>query len=123
MYAELVVLGQVVEVETDTVEAGPYPQAPPADVVSYRVAVVRVAETLVGPGGRTRVRVGFSDGAEGAPSKGPTGCSSSTPTTPAPSTSRRQTPGCSCPSPTPGSTRAWPTPAEWPWCTRTRWPP
>jgi hypothetical protein len=67
MYADQVVLGRVVEVEKETVGARRHPTAPKAEVVTYRLATLRVDETLVGTDGRTRVRVGFPDGADSAP--------------------------------------------------------
>jgi hypothetical protein len=73
MYADSVVLGRVAEVEPETVGARTHARAPKAEVVTYRMALVRVDETLVGPGGLTRVRVGFADGADGAPAIGAEG--------------------------------------------------
>jgi hypothetical protein len=56
--ADVVVIGKVVEVEPDAVDAPPYAGAPADVKVPFKVAVVKVDETLIG-GGRTRFRVGF----------------------------------------------------------------
>lgn len=57
--ADVVVLGKVVEVEKDPVEATPYKGAPKDQKVSYKVAVVKVEEALIGGKGLTQFRVGF----------------------------------------------------------------
>jgi hypothetical protein len=73
MYADQVLLGRVVEVEKETIGARRHPTAPKTEVVTYRLATLRLDEALVGPGGRTRVRVGFPDGSAGAPEVGAEG--------------------------------------------------
>jgi hypothetical protein len=57
--ADVVVIGKVVELEPDTVEAPPYAGAPADQKALFKVAVVTVDENLIGGGGRTRFRVGF----------------------------------------------------------------
>jgi hypothetical protein len=70
MYADSVVIGKVVEVEKETIGGRPHATAPKAEIVTYRLATVRIVETLVGAGGRTQIRIGFQDGADGAPAAG-----------------------------------------------------
>jgi hypothetical protein len=57
--ADAVVVGKVTEVENDPVEATAYPGAPKDQKVSYKVAVIKIDESLLGAGGVTRFRVGF----------------------------------------------------------------
>jgi hypothetical protein len=72
--ADAVVVGKVTEVEKDPVEATAYPGAPEDQKVSYKVAVLKVDEALLGAGGVTRFRVGFPADAPAAgepPAGGP----------------------------------------------------
>jgi hypothetical protein len=74
--ADIVVIGKVTEVEPDPVEAGPTKDAPADQKVSYKIAVVKIDEGLVGAGGVTRIRVGFPADAPApgaAPAAGPAG--------------------------------------------------
>lgn len=57
--ADAVVIGKVTEVETDAVEVAAFPGAPADQKVSYKVAVLKIDESLLGAGGVTRIRVGF----------------------------------------------------------------
>jgi hypothetical protein len=57
--ADAVVLGQVVEIDKDEVIATPIPGAPKEQAVAYKVAVLKVADTLAGGKGLTQYRVGF----------------------------------------------------------------
>lgn len=53
----IVVVGTVDSIETDTVQAEPFPNAPKP--VAFRVAVVKINKNLKGGDGLTHIRVGF----------------------------------------------------------------
>jgi hypothetical protein len=55
--ADAIVVGKVAEVEADSVEALPYKGAD--QKITYKVAVLKIDEPLLGAGGLTRFRVGF----------------------------------------------------------------
>ena len=55
----VVVVGKVIDVEKDTVEVSQYRGAPKDRRVTYKVAVVKIEEPLVGGRGLTQYRVGF----------------------------------------------------------------
>ncbi len=55
--APVVVTGKVTSIEADAVEAEPFPKAP--QKVTYKVAIVKLDEALVGAKGLTHVKVGF----------------------------------------------------------------
>jgi hypothetical protein len=57
--ADAVVIGKVTEVEAETVEATADPGAPKDQKASYKVAVLKIDEALMGGSGLTRFRVGF----------------------------------------------------------------
>jgi hypothetical protein len=57
--ADAVVIGKVTEVEADPVEVTAYAGAPKDQKASYRVAVLKIDEALLGASGLTRFRVGF----------------------------------------------------------------
>ena len=57
--ADAVVVGKVAEVEAEPVEVTAYPGAPKDAKMSFKVAVLKVDEALMGAGGVTRIRVGF----------------------------------------------------------------
>ncbi|HVK11781.1 MAG TPA: hypothetical protein VM597_23615 [Gemmataceae bacterium] len=57
--ADTVVLGKVIEIDKDEVAATPFPGAPKDQAVAYKVAVVKVEDTLAGGKGLTQYRVGF----------------------------------------------------------------
>jgi hypothetical protein len=57
--ADAVVVGKVTEVEAETVEASAFPGAPADAKATYKVAVLKIDEALMGGGGVTRFRVGF----------------------------------------------------------------
>jgi hypothetical protein len=61
--SDIVVIGKVVEVEKDTVEATPNKGAPKDQKMSYKIAVVKVEESVIGGKGLTQFRVGFPEGA------------------------------------------------------------
>jgi hypothetical protein len=58
--ADLVVLGKVVEVEKDPVEATWHRGAPKDQKVPYKVAVLKIDQALLGAAGLTQLRVGFA---------------------------------------------------------------
>jgi hypothetical protein len=57
--ADVIVVGKVTEVENDAVEVSPYKGAPKDQKASFKVAVLKVDEALLGGSGLTRFRVGF----------------------------------------------------------------
>ncbi|MBO0700532.1 MAG: hypothetical protein J2P46_19200 [Zavarzinella sp.] len=57
--AELVVVGKVAEIEKDTIDAPAYAGAPKDQKTTYKVAVVKIEDRLIGAGGLTQLRVGF----------------------------------------------------------------
>ena len=59
--ADVVVTGKVTEIEKDTVEASPYPGAPKDQKMTYKIAVVKLDEGIIGGKGLTQFRVGFPD--------------------------------------------------------------
>src|SRR5262245_47535300 len=59
IYAEVVVLGKVSEIEKDTYEGPAYPNAPKDQKTTYKVAVVKIEDPLIGARGLTQLRVGF----------------------------------------------------------------
>jgi hypothetical protein len=59
MYSEVVVLGKVAEIEKDTVEGPAYANAPKDQKLTYKVAIVKIDEPLIGAKGLTQLRVGF----------------------------------------------------------------
>jgi hypothetical protein len=61
--ADVVVIGKVVEVEKDTVEATPFKGAPKEQKQAYKIAVVKIEESIIGGKGLTQFRVGFPEGA------------------------------------------------------------
>lgn len=71
--ADVVVLGKVTEVEKDEVTATLYPGAPKAEAVAFKVAVLKVEDTLLGGRGLTQFRIGFPADAPAAPGGGPAG--------------------------------------------------
>jgi hypothetical protein len=62
MQADVVVIGKVTEIEKDTVEASAFPGAPKDQKTTYKIAVVKLDEAIVGGKGLTQFRVGFADG-------------------------------------------------------------
>lgn len=57
--AEVIVVGKVVEIEKDTVDVSPFKGAPKDQKVSYKVAVLKISEGLMGTTGITQLRIGF----------------------------------------------------------------
>jgi hypothetical protein len=57
--AEMVVIGKIVDVETETVEAPPYAGAPRDVKASFKVAVLKADEIVIGGRGLTQFRIGF----------------------------------------------------------------
>jgi hypothetical protein len=72
MTADIVVIGKVIEIEPEAVEAIPHGYRPPAPKgaadkpripkVPYKIAVLKIEEPLIGAKGLTRLRVGYADG-------------------------------------------------------------
>lgn len=57
--ADVIILGKVIEIEKDTVQASSYKNAPKEQKTSYKIAVVKIEDPLVGARGLTQIRVGF----------------------------------------------------------------
>lgn len=57
--ADAIVVGKVTEVEAEPVEVAAFPGAPKDAKASYKVAVLKIDEALLGGSGVTRFRVGF----------------------------------------------------------------
>ncbi len=57
IFADVVTTGRVTVIENDPVEASPAPGV--ADKVAYRIAVIKVANGLIGTGTATHLKVGF----------------------------------------------------------------
>jgi hypothetical protein len=68
--ADVIILGKVIEIEKDTVDATPYKGAPKEQAITYKIAVVKIDESLMGGKGLTQFRVGFPADA-GPPAAGP----------------------------------------------------
>jgi hypothetical protein len=72
MTADVVVIGKVIEIEPEAVEAVPHGYRPPAPKgefdkpripkIPYKIAVLKIEEPLVGAKGLTQLRVGYVDG-------------------------------------------------------------
>lgn len=63
MQADVVIIGKVTDVEKDTVEVSLFPGAPKDQKATYKVAVVKLDEAVIGGKGLTQFRVGFIEGA------------------------------------------------------------
>jgi len=59
MQADLVVVGHVAEIEKDAVDGPAYAGAPKDQKATYKVAVVKIDDRLIGAAGLTQLRVGF----------------------------------------------------------------
>src|SRR5262249_42224087 len=59
MYSEVVVVGKVTEIEKDAVEGPAYANAPKDQKLTYKVAIVKIDDPLIGAKGLTQLRVGF----------------------------------------------------------------
>jgi hypothetical protein len=68
--ADVVVIGKVVEVDKEPVDATQYRGAPKDQKISYKVAVIKIDEAIVGGKGLTQFRVGFSADAPVTPTLG-----------------------------------------------------
>jgi hypothetical protein len=66
MQSDVIVIGKVAEIEKDTVEATPFKGAPKDQKITYKIAVLKIEESIVGGKGLTQFRVGFPDGAGAA---------------------------------------------------------
>jgi hypothetical protein len=65
--ADIIVIGKIVEIEKDTVEAGPpYAGAEKDLKMTYKIAVLKIEETILGGKGLTQFRVGFPSDAAAA---------------------------------------------------------
>jgi len=81
MYSEVVVVGKVTEIEKDAVEGPAYANAPKDQKLTYKVAIVKIDDPLIGAMGLTQLRVGFPADAPaavpgvvpGGPGGGPAG--------------------------------------------------
>jgi hypothetical protein len=70
---DVVVIGKVIDVEKDAVEATQYRGAPKDQKVSYKIAVVKIEDGIVGGKGLTQFRVGFPADAAATPAPVPPG--------------------------------------------------
>lgn len=61
--SDIVVIGKVIEVEKDAVEATAFKGAPKGEKTSYKIAVIKIEEAMIGGKGLTQFRVGFPEGA------------------------------------------------------------
>lgn len=61
--SDVVVIGKVVEVEKDSVEVAPFKGAPKDQKLSYKIAVIKSEEAIIGGKGLTQFRVGFLEAA------------------------------------------------------------
>ncbi|HEX3152615.1 MAG TPA: hypothetical protein VHR66_31370 [Gemmataceae bacterium] len=69
--ADVVIIGKVLEIEKDTVEATPFKGSPKEQAVAYKIAVVKIEDSLMGGKGLTQFRVGFpADAGPGLPPPG-----------------------------------------------------
>lgn len=69
--ADLVVIGKISEIEKETVDASAFKGAPKEQKITYKIAVLKVEDPLVGARGLTQIRVGFqADAAPAAPAPG-----------------------------------------------------
>jgi hypothetical protein len=57
--SDVVVLGKVIEIEKDTVEAAPVRGQPKDLKWTYKIAVVKIEDPIIGARGLTQLRVGF----------------------------------------------------------------
>jgi len=71
MYSEVVVVGKVVEIEKDTVEGPAFANAPKDQKLTYKIAIVKIDEPLIGAKGLTQLRVGFPADAPAVPAPAP----------------------------------------------------
>jgi hypothetical protein len=69
--ADVVIVGKVVEIEKDTVEATPFKGAPKEQKQAYKIAIVKLEDSIIGGKGLTQFRVGFPDGAAAGPAGEP----------------------------------------------------
>lgn len=56
---DVAAVGKVVEIEPDAVPVAPFKGAPKERMASYKVAIVKIDDPILGASGITRVRVGF----------------------------------------------------------------
>jgi hypothetical protein len=92
--ADAIIVGKITEVENDSIEVSPYKGAPKDQKVSFKVAVLKVDEALLGGSGLTRFRVGFP--ADAAPAVAPPG-SEAPPVPVRPGLGRVRRPGMAAP--------------------------
>lgn len=59
MEAEVIVTGKIVEVEKDAVEATPFKGAPKEQKQSFKIAVLKIEDAIIGGTGLTQIRIGF----------------------------------------------------------------
>lgn len=61
--AKIIVKGEVKSIEKDLVEVSPFPNAPEkTPKIGYRIAILKLKESLVGAKGLTEIRVGYRPG-------------------------------------------------------------
>jgi hypothetical protein len=65
--ADLIIIGKVVEIEKDTVEATQFRGAPKDQKMTYKIAVIKLEESIIGGKGLTQFRVGFPENAGATP--------------------------------------------------------
>jgi hypothetical protein len=75
LQAEVIALGKVTEIEKDTVEGPAYTDAPKDQKATYKIAVLKIEDPLLGAKGLTQIRIGFlADApAAGTPATPPAG--------------------------------------------------
>jgi hypothetical protein len=59
MQSDVVIVGKVIDIDKVTVDAAPYRGAPKDRIVTYKIAVVKIEDPLIGGRGLTQYRVGF----------------------------------------------------------------
>lgn len=59
VHADVILIGKITEIEKDTVEGPAYPGAPKDQKAMYKVAVLKIEDSLMGAKGLTQIRVGF----------------------------------------------------------------
>jgi hypothetical protein len=71
VHADVILTGKVTEIEKDTVEGPAYPGAPKDQKATYKIAVLKIEDSLLGAKGLTQVRIGFLSDAPAAGTPGP----------------------------------------------------
>ena len=71
VHADVILIGKIVEIEKDTVEGPAYAGAPKDQKAMYKIAVLKIEDSLAGAKGLTQLRVGFLADAPAAGTPGP----------------------------------------------------